>query len=141
MRQKRARYVNSPAKRRLQRAKWSEREVARSLLEVDGLPENEEIRKFLTSTGRVGDTRFGFDCASRSYITEVKSTTRKQKSKNPGIKVTVKILSQISEKAKEFGKGKDHWLLVLKLPGFEVHCISKSRHIELLKLEKGGKNE
>jgi len=128
LRLKKNKKANSPAKRRLLRAKRSEREAARNLLRIDGEPGEKELKALMSSTGRVGEY-YGLqvDCVSKNYCAEVKSTIKNS------LRVEKGIINKIKEGAKKFNK---EWLLILKFHNLEIHCISKERHEELLEAER-----
>lgn len=122
----------SSAQRRFARGKTEERNATRSLLGVDGLPEELELKRLITSTGRVASPKLGFDGISKHYCIEVKSSSRK--AKNPGCSMTKKTFLQIQEKAKSFKKD---WVYIIKIANCkEGHMISKERHGWLLSCER-----
>lgn len=120
------------------RAKTSERNIARKMVEIDGPDPNFE--KITTSTGRVGQlTHLQFDAISKSYVTE---------NKNRVLPLwLVKAWIQIQQRALDFHKAA---LLHIEPPNMEknfplngerhktsnMHIITEERHRELIEKEK-----
>lgn len=119
-----------------QRAKYSERVNARKFLEVDG-PDEGALGKSATKTGRVGFlTHLQFDFASKHYVGEVKYTS--SKAKDPSFRLTRSIIQKIINAARDFNKEP---VLIIHFAGLEpIHCITESRHFELLKKERRHEN-